>query len=96
MAESESFIPGFKIRARYILTGTEKDRLEELYAIKSASEAKLRAVQQRMLDAERLIHGMMTQIKWDKGFPDSDAVIYDTKTGEIQSLEADPHVHNHG
>jgi hypothetical protein len=87
----EPMIPGYVVRASYTLTPAEKIRVEELYTIKATSEEKLRAVRQRVVDAERLIHGLITEVKWRLSWPDGDVVLYDPKTGMLQCLSEAKH-----
>jgi hypothetical protein len=91
----DPIVPGFKVRAHYVLTADEKTKIKELSDIREASESKLRAVQQRILDVERLLNGFFTQKKWDLSWPDGDVVLYDPKGGILQCLEVDHSGHDH-
>lgn len=78
---------GVKVKRRFHLPEEQRRKFDEIQAIRAQAQERVLALQQKIQDCTRLIEGMMTQIKWDQGWQDGDAVGYDHMHGDVVVLD---------
>lgn len=79
--------PGTHITDSYKLPEAQAKRANELLSIRRSAADRLAGLEQKIQDCTRLLEGMWTEIKWERGWDVAAIVGYSEKSGEVVCME---------